>query len=74
MKSLDPVYSQLGSTHDEPRDKDLDLKGDNDSPQPGVQQDHLSWVVIIRQVFCFNFIVSVNRSKQCIMGRLIPPD
>ncbi|XP_044063239.1 GON-4-like protein isoform X2 [Siniperca chuatsi] len=34
MKSLDPLYSQISSTHDEPGDKDLDLKGDDDSPQP----------------------------------------
>ncbi|KAG8002353.1 GON-4-like protein [Nibea albiflora] len=34
MKSLDPLYSQISSTHEEPGDKDLDLKGDDDSPQP----------------------------------------
>ncbi|KAM7421688.1 hypothetical protein PAMA_015708 [Pampus argenteus] len=33
MKSLDPLYAQIGSAHDEPADKDLDLKGD-DSPPP----------------------------------------
>nr|XP_046254588.1 GON-4-like protein [Scatophagus argus] len=41
MKSLDPVYSQLSSNHDEPGDKDLDLKGDHDSPQP--DQRSASW-------------------------------
>ncbi|XP_035804661.2 GON-4-like protein [Amphiprion ocellaris] len=34
MKSLDPLYSQISSAHDEPGDKDLDLKGGDDSPQP----------------------------------------
>lgn len=34
MKSLDPLYSQISSAHDDPGDKDLDLKGDDDSPQP----------------------------------------
>ncbi|XP_074510426.1 GON-4-like protein isoform X2 [Sebastes fasciatus] len=34
MKSLDPLYSQISSAHDEPGDKDLDLKGDDDSPEP----------------------------------------
>ncbi|XP_051271744.1 GON-4-like protein isoform X2 [Dicentrarchus labrax] len=38
MKSLDPLYSQISSAHDEPGDKDLDLKGDYDSPLP----DHRS--------------------------------
>lgn len=74
MKSLDPVYSQLGAVHDEPGDKDLDLKGDNDSPQPGVSPDRLSCFKIIRvSSFFKNFIVSFNRSEQCIMGRLVPP-
>ncbi|XP_036929966.1 GON-4-like protein isoform X1 [Acanthopagrus latus] len=41
MKRLDPMYSQLNSAHDEPGDKDLDLKGDNDSPQP--DQRGASW-------------------------------
>lgn len=36
MKSLDPLYSQISSSHVEQVDKDLDLKGDDDSPQPGV--------------------------------------
>ncbi|XP_069032570.1 GON-4-like protein [Embiotoca jacksoni] len=34
MKSLDPLYSQISTAHDEPGDKDLDLKGGDDSPQP----------------------------------------
>ncbi|XP_070767422.1 GON-4-like protein [Enoplosus armatus] len=33
MKSLDPLYTHISSTHDEPGDKDLDLKGDDDSLQ-----------------------------------------
>ncbi|XP_076593150.1 GON-4-like protein isoform X1 [Chaetodon auriga] len=41
MKSLDPLYSQISSAHDEPGDKDLDLKGDDDSPQP--DQGGASW-------------------------------
>ncbi|XP_027131099.1 GON-4-like protein [Larimichthys crocea] len=41
MKSLDPLYSQISSTHDESGDKDLDLKGDDDSPQP--DQSSASW-------------------------------
>ncbi|XP_054478185.1 GON-4-like protein, partial [Anoplopoma fimbria] len=41
MKSLDPLYSQLSSAHDEPGDKDLDLKGDDDSPQP--ERSGASW-------------------------------
>lgn len=37
MKSLDPLYPQIGSTHDDPGPiKDLDPKGDNNRPQPGV--------------------------------------
>lgn len=35
MKSLDPLYSQISLSNIEPGDKDLDLKGDDDSPQPG---------------------------------------
>ncbi|XP_074540005.1 GON-4-like protein isoform X2 [Halichoeres trimaculatus] len=34
MKSLNPLYSQIGSAHDQPGDKDLELKRDDDSPQP----------------------------------------
>ncbi|XP_019220411.1 GON-4-like protein isoform X2 [Oreochromis niloticus] len=34
MKSLDPLYSQISAAHDEPGNKDLDLKGGDDSPQP----------------------------------------
>ncbi|XP_030014835.1 GON-4-like protein isoform X2 [Sphaeramia orbicularis] len=36
MKSLDPLYAQMGSAHDEPVDKDRDLvqKEDDDSPLP----------------------------------------
>ncbi|XP_071325233.1 GON-4-like protein isoform X2 [Trachinotus anak] len=34
IKSLDPLYSQLSSARGEPGDKYLDLKGDDDSPQP----------------------------------------
>ncbi|XP_005935919.2 GON-4-like protein [Haplochromis burtoni] len=34
MKSLDPLYSQISATHDEPANKDLDLKGGDDSPLP----------------------------------------
>ncbi|XP_078143339.1 GON-4-like protein [Centroberyx gerrardi] len=47
MKSLDPLYSQIGSAHDEQGDKDLDseLKEEDDSgansPQPG--QSVASW-------------------------------
>ncbi|XP_008296960.1 GON-4-like protein [Stegastes partitus] len=41
MKSLDPLYSQISTAHDEPGDKDLDLKGGDDSPQP--DQSGASW-------------------------------
>ncbi|XP_034410136.1 GON-4-like protein [Cyclopterus lumpus] len=41
MKSLDPLYSQISSAHDEPHQKDMDLKGDDDSPQP--EQSGASW-------------------------------
>ncbi|XP_029359670.1 GON-4-like protein isoform X2 [Echeneis naucrates] len=34
IKSLDPLYSQISSTSCEQVDKYLDLKGDDDSPQP----------------------------------------
>lgn len=73
MKSLDPVYSRLGAVHDEPGDKDLDLKGDNDSPQPGVSQDRSSWFKVIGVFKKKNVNVSLHRSEQCIMGRLVPP-
>ncbi|KAI3360369.1 hypothetical protein L3Q82_002233 [Scortum barcoo] len=36
MKSLDPLYSQINSAHDETAAKDMDLKGEDNSPQPGV--------------------------------------
>lgn len=41
MKSLNPLYSEISSCHVEPGDKDLDLKGDDDSPQP--DQSIASW-------------------------------
>ncbi|KAK2845229.1 hypothetical protein Q5P01_011888 [Channa striata] len=41
MKSLDPLYSQISSSHTDTGDKDHDLKGDDDSPQP--DRSSASW-------------------------------
>ncbi|XP_054638264.1 GON-4-like protein isoform X2 [Dunckerocampus dactyliophorus] len=39
IKSLDPLYPQIGSAFEETIDKDVDLKVDDNSPQPGVCMD-----------------------------------
>ncbi|XP_026225981.1 GON-4-like protein isoform X2 [Anabas testudineus] len=41
LKSLDPLYSQISSSHMEQGDKESDLKGDDDSPQP--DRSSASW-------------------------------
>lgn len=60
MKSLDPVYSRLGSAQDEAGDKDLDLKGD--SPQPGVQPNCLAGSASSRH-FLTSFFLSTDQSS-----------
>ncbi|CAN9514405.1 unnamed protein product [Ophioblennius macclurei] len=40
MKSLDPLYTQIGFAHDDPTDlKDLDLKGGDESPTPDEKEE-----------------------------------
>ncbi|MEQ2252934.1 hypothetical protein ILYODFUR_026900, partial [Ilyodon furcidens] len=41
LKSLDPLYSQIRSTNDQPCEKNLDVKGGNSSPHP--DQSGASW-------------------------------
>ncbi|XP_029959339.1 GON-4-like protein [Salarias fasciatus] len=39
MKSLDPLYTQIVFAHDDPADKDLDLKGGDESPAPDDKEE-----------------------------------